>query len=51
MLTTAAHTAAPFVYVDCDVPEGQTLTEWRHARTPARRRRPHLHLPTLRSKS
>jgi hypothetical protein len=30
-------TAAPFFYVDCDVPPGQTLAAWRHARTsPAR---------------
>jgi|tagenome__1003787_1003787.scaffolds.fasta_scaffold15287599_2 hypothetical protein len=35
MLLTASPTA--FRYVECDVPEGQTLAEWRRNRTPARR--------------
>ncbi len=40
------------IYVDCDIPDGMTLTEWRRAQAPVRRRRRHLHLhlplPTLR---
>ena len=26
---TATATPTPMLYVDCDVPEGMTLTEWR----------------------
>jgi len=29
MTTTAHHQAAPFAYVDVDIPDGQTLAEWR----------------------
>lgn len=29
--------SAPHVYVDCDVPEGQTLAEYRAARRPCKR--------------
>jgi hypothetical protein len=35
MLVTGSPTA--FLYVDCDVPEGQTLADWRRTRTPVRR--------------
>ena len=32
-----------FRYVECDIPEGMTLDEWRcRGRVPARRRRPKL---------
>jgi hypothetical protein len=42
MLSTASVTSAElqatsFAYVDCDVPEGQTLAEWRRERAAARR--------------
>jgi hypothetical protein len=37
MTSTAA---SSFMYVDSDVPEGMTLSAWRHAKAaPARRRR------------
>jgi hypothetical protein len=39
MLTTAA---APHVYVESDLLEGQTLVEWRRARSVPSRRRFHL---------
>lgn len=41
---------APLVYVESDLLEGQTLTEWRHALEAGRRvtRRRPLRLPTLR---
>jgi hypothetical protein len=38
-----AHTATaqfPHLYIECDVPEGQTLSEWRRARTEADRPAP-----------
>jgi hypothetical protein len=32
--------ATPLIYVECDVPEGMTLDDWRRTRSaPARRRR------------
>ena len=37
MLTTASH--APHVYIQCDVPDGMTLVEWRRAHSAPRRRR------------
>jgi hypothetical protein len=47
MLSTASLTstdldATSFAYIQCDVPEGQTLAEWRRERDAARRaaRRP-----------
>jgi hypothetical protein len=36
-LTSADLQATSFAYVDCDVPEGQTLAEWRRERDAARR--------------
>jgi hypothetical protein len=45
MLTTASH--APHVYIQCDVPAGMTLVEWRRAHsTPKRRRRLRLPRPS-----
>ena len=45
--------ATPHIYIDCDIPEGQTLVEWRRdqvagRRASRRRRRPALRLPDLR---
>ncbi len=36
--------SSPHIYVDCDVPEGMTLTEWRRSQCAAARgaRRPRL---------
>ena len=34
MTSTAQNAAAPFLYVEVDVPEGQTLVEWRRAHNP-----------------
>ena len=36
-LTSAELQATSFAYVECDVPEGQTLTQWRRERAAARR--------------
>jgi hypothetical protein len=36
-LTSADLQATSFAYVECDVPEGQTLSEWRRERAAARR--------------
>lgn len=36
-LTSAELQATSFAYVECDLPEGQTLTEWRRERAAARR--------------
>ncbi len=48
---TSTTLPAPFVYESCDVPEGQTLDQWRRARaaeqSPRRRR---LRLPSLRTR-
>jgi hypothetical protein len=45
-------TTASFMYVECDVPEGLTLSAWRDARTPPSKRRlprlPRLGGPSLR---
>ena len=45
-------TSTSFAYVECDIPEGQTLDEWRRERAAARRaERPArrlLRLPRLR---
>ena len=30
-------TSAPMIYVDCDIPDGMTLTQWRASRTTPRR--------------
>jgi hypothetical protein len=54
-LTSADLTATSIAYVDCDIPDGQTLVEWRReldaarrAERPARRRSPRLpRLPRL----
>jgi hypothetical protein len=44
-----------FLYVDTDVPEGQTLDAWRRSHTaprhPRGRLRRHLHLPAVRARS
>jgi hypothetical protein len=29
-MLTVASTPTAFQYVECDIPEGQTLSEWRH---------------------
>ena len=34
----------PVLTVECDVPEGMTLREWRRSRTPARKRSPLVRL-------
>jgi hypothetical protein len=53
MTSTRLFSSTSFVYLNSDVPEGQTLTEWRQARDAARRaargprrglRVPRLHL-------
>jgi hypothetical protein len=31
-MTSTASPTAPLLYVECDLAEGQTLTEWRRAR-------------------
>jgi hypothetical protein len=33
---SGAPTASPLLYIDCDVPDGMTLREWRQRRHPAR---------------
>ena len=37
MLTTASH--APHVYIQCDIPAGMTLRDWRRSHSEPRRRR------------
>jgi hypothetical protein len=37
-MTSAALPAAPLVYVDCDIPEGLTINEWRRIRREPRSR-------------
>ncbi|MEP6953289.1 MAG: hypothetical protein ABI950_04400 [Solirubrobacteraceae bacterium] len=32
---SAAALTTPMIYIDCDVPEGQTLRDWRRARKAA----------------
>ena len=32
---SAAALTTPMIYIDCDVPEGQTLRDWRRARESA----------------
>ena len=32
---SAAALTTPMIYIDCDVPEGQTLRDWRRAREAA----------------
>jgi hypothetical protein len=34
MTSTAQNAAAPFLYVEVDVPDGQTLVEWRRTHNP-----------------
>jgi hypothetical protein len=36
-LTSADLVATSFSYIDCDIPDGQTLAEWRRERNAARR--------------
>ena len=31
-------TSAPHIYVDCDLPDGMTLTDWRRAKSAPRPR-------------
>jgi hypothetical protein len=54
MLTTASN--APHIYIQCDVPDGMTLVEWRRAHSEPKRARRFprhpvrslvRHLPTL----
>jgi hypothetical protein len=40
-----------FLYVDCDIPAGVSLSTWRAERSPARRRRPALRINRLRRAS
>ena len=50
-MTRPADHAHDFLYIDCDVPDGATLTEWRRANERERRTervRPSLRLPSLR---
>jgi hypothetical protein len=32
VMSSAAHFASPVLYVECDVPDGMTLREWRSIR-------------------
>jgi hypothetical protein len=44
---TSTTARVPHLYVECDIPAGQTLAEWRRlrdAQAPRRRRRPGLRL-------
>ena len=50
-MTRPADHAHDFLYIDCDVPDGATLVEWRREHDRERRaenRRPALRLPSLR---
>jgi hypothetical protein len=38
-MTSTASAAAPHVYVDCDIPDGMTLVEWRRSHTERKPRR------------
>jgi hypothetical protein len=38
MTSSNLFSSTAFVYVNCDVPEGMTLREWRRAREDARRK-------------
>ena len=49
---TATDKTTAFQYVDCDVPAGATLVQWRREQDRARRasaRRPALRFPSLRA--
>ena len=37
-----------FCYVECDIPEGMTLDEWRRRPRPGSHHRARFHLPRLR---
>ena len=45
-MLTAPATASPHIYIQCDVPEGMTLVEWRRAHCAPKRGR--LLLPGFR---
>lgn len=51
-MTSTTPSSNAFAYIDCDIPAGQTLAEWRRERDAARRagRRPRrsIRIPTLR---
>ena len=49
-MTATADDSHFFQYIDCDVPDGATLVEWRreHDRREARSARPSLRIPSLR---
>jgi len=36
-MTSTAPSSTSFAYIDCDIPDGQTLVEWRRDRNAARR--------------
>jgi hypothetical protein len=36
-MTSTAPASTSFAYIDCDIPDGQTLVEWRRDRVAARR--------------
>ena len=36
-MTSSSPSSTAFAYIDCDVPAGQTLVEWRRERDAARR--------------
>jgi hypothetical protein len=35
-MTTRTHHSAPHIYIECDLPEGQTIAEWNRDRRPVR---------------
>jgi hypothetical protein len=43
MTSTNLFSSTAFMYVNCDVPEGMTLREWRRAREDARREQRRVH--------
>jgi len=51
MTSTALSSSTSFAYIDCDIPDGQTLVEWRleldAARRAERRARRTFRLPRL----
>jgi hypothetical protein len=48
-MTVIAHRTPPLVYVECDIPEGLTLVEWRRGRFVLGAQRPTLATTVRRS--
>jgi hypothetical protein len=40
-------TATPHLYIECDIPDGMTLTEWRRSRADRHGRRPRRRIRRL----